>query len=107
MLVRTGRVEETIWLGVDVECQLTYALELSDCVTEATLRYAQAEIVVSLPSTLAAEWHDTGRIGIYAVVDLGSRGLLELVLEKDFACLDRSDEDNLDTFPNPLAGAIC
>lgn len=32
---------------------------------------------------------------------------LELILEKDFACLDRSDADNHDTFPNPLIGASC
>lgn len=32
---------------------------------------------------------------------------LELILEKDFACLDRSDADNHDTFPNPFIGASC
>jgi hypothetical protein len=29
------------------------------------------------------------------------------VVEKDFACLDRIDEDNGDTFANPHAGATC
>ena len=32
---------------------------------------------------------------------------MDLILEKDFACLDRSNEHNQDTFPNPLTEAIC
>lgn len=45
-------------------------------------------------------------MGIYATADLGSRGTLELSIEKDFACLDRSDADNLVTFAIPLARAV-
>jgi len=30
-----------------------------------------------------------------------------VIVEKDFACLDRSDEGNKDTFANPLAGPNC
>ena len=40
-------------------------------------------------------------------LDMGSAGSLEVVVEKDFACLDRSDEDNSDSFANPHAGATC
>ena len=36
----------------------------------------------------------------------GNRSL-DLIVEKDFACLDLSDADNEDTFPNPNSGAIC
>jgi hypothetical protein len=71
------------------------------------LRCTQPEIVILVPSREAARWRDSDQVGIYATADLGTRGLLDLILEKDFACLDRSDEDNLDTFPNPLAGAVC
>jgi hypothetical protein len=38
---------------------------------------------------------------------MGPAGSLEVVVEKDFACLDRSDEGNSDNFANPLAGAVC
>jgi len=34
-------------------------------------------------------------------------GSLALLIEKDFACLDRSEEDNEDTFPNPNTGTKC
>jgi hypothetical protein len=38
---------------------------------------------------------------------MGPAGSLEIVVENDFACLDRSDEDNSDAFANPHAGAAC
>jgi len=40
-----------------------------------------------------------------ATVDVGPRGTLDLIVEKDFACLDGSDADNLETFANPTG--IC
>ena len=46
-------------------------------------------------------------VGVYTTLDMGSAGSLEVAVEKDFACLDRSDEDNCDTFANPHLGATC
>jgi hypothetical protein len=48
-----------------------------------------------------------GQIGIYSAVNLGGREMLDVIVEKDFACLDLSDADNHDTFPNPQIGAVC
>jgi hypothetical protein len=48
-------------------------------------------------------WSTTGEVGIAGEVDLGIRGTLSVLVEKDFACLDGSIDENLDTFPNPLA----
>jgi hypothetical protein len=106
-LIRTGRIEETTWFGIGPGCRLTYALEVSDGGNGVSLRCASPEIAVLLPSGEASTWRNSDQVGIYASVDLGLRGFLEVVVEKDFACLDRNDEDNFDTFPNPLAGAIC
>lgn len=106
-LVRNGRIEETTWLGAGSNCRLTYALELSHNGDGVTLRNVPPEIAVLLPSGEVSTWKSSDQVGIYATADLGPHGFLELVIEKDFACLDRSDEDNLDTFPNPLAGAVC
>lgn len=107
MLIRTGRIEETIWFSAGADCSLTYALELSHGVTSVTMRCTRPEIAVLMPASEAATWRSSDQVGIYATADLGPRGLLDLTIEKDFACLDRSDADNLDTFPNPLAAAVC
>jgi hypothetical protein len=106
-LIRTGRIEETTWFGLSAGCRLTYALEVDKKIEGVTLRCATPEIAVLIPCGEAAAWKNSDQVGIYATADLGLRGFLELVVEKDFACLDRSDEENLDTFPNPLAGAVC
>ena len=37
----------------------------------------------------------------------GDIGTLALLIEKDFACLDGSEADNEDTFPNPNDGTSC
>jgi hypothetical protein len=105
-LIFNGRIEETTWLGSGADCRLTYALELSDG-DDVTLRCVPPEIAVLVPSGEAAKWRNGDQVGIYATAELGPCGSLELVIEKDFACLDRSDEDDIDTFPNPLAGAVC
>ena len=52
-------------------------------------------------------WEGSSQVGIYSTVDLGERGLLDILAEKDYACLDLSDAENIDTFPNPSAGAVC
>jgi hypothetical protein len=36
----------------------------------------------------------------------GPAGLPELSVEKDFACLDDSDEDNRDTFTNSMESGV-
>jgi hypothetical protein len=56
---------------------------------------------------MANTWCSTDLVGISESVSLGSLGSLDLLIEKDFACLDLSDEENQDTFANPNAGAIC
>ena len=47
------------------------------------------------------KFYATKEAAIYADAVIGSHGTLDVLLEKDFACLDRSDEENSDTFPNP------
>jgi hypothetical protein len=60
-----------------------------------------------MPADQAIAWGVTDQVGIAENISLGNFGSLGLLIEKDFACLDRSEEDNEDTFPNPNAGTIC
>jgi len=52
-------------------------------------------------------WADSDNIGVYADVSLDDEQVLSVAIEKDFACLDRSDAENEDTFPNPNLAAVC
>ena len=106
-LLKTGRIEETMWLGSEDSSRLTFALEHSGSVCAATLRSFHPEIAIVLPPQDVRDWSSSDEVGVYAMVSLGPRGFLDVAIEKDFACLDRSDEDNLDTFPHPLSEARC
>ncbi|SRR6266849_4677186 len=106
-LIDTGHIEETIHFSSNEQSRLTYALEHESDLSSATLRYQWPAVVIVLPKEEATTWAESNQVGIYASVDLGPRGALDLIVEKDFACLDLTDADNLDTFPNPHGAAIC
>jgi hypothetical protein len=104
-LLDVGHIEETIHFSPEEQSRLTYSLRVEPDLTSATLRYQRPEVVAVLPTKEATTWARDNQVGIYATVDLGPRGTLDLIVEKDFACVDGSDADNLDTFPNPTG--IC
>ena len=104
-LLSTGRIEESIYFGAEPDAQLTYVLEQSASNENMTVRYRPHEVTVVLPTESARTWAEGDEVGIYGAVDVAS-GQLTVVVEKDFACLDRRD-GNEDTFPNPKGAQAC
>ena len=100
-------VEETIHFGQLENARLSYALQQDSSVGKPTVEYTQNRVVILMPSDQANAWGASDQVGIAENISLGILGSLALLIEKDFACLDRSDEDNHDTFPNPNAGTTC
>jgi hypothetical protein len=100
-------VAETIRFAAAPEAKLTYALARGTQSGVAIVRYCAAEVTVLLSEEQAQRWSQESEVGVYTQVDIAPEGLLELIVEKDFACLDRSDEGNKDTFANPLMGSVC
>ena len=49
-------------------------------------------------------WASGDQIGIESEQLVDHQASLRILIEKDFACIDGTDEQNADTFPNPLAG---
>jgi hypothetical protein len=101
------RLEETIHFAPQDTAKLTYALEQELSGVAVTVRYTNGDITVRIPAERVNRWCLTDQIGIIESISLGSTESLDLLIEKDFACLDRSDQDNADTFANPAAGAAC
>jgi hypothetical protein len=104
-LLSEGRIEETIHFGPEPDARLTYALEQSASKIEMAVRYRPQEVTVILSTENARSWAEGDEVGIYGSFNVG-HGQLELVIEKDFACLDRR-EGNEDTFPNPKGAQAC
>jgi hypothetical protein len=102
-----GRIEDTVQFTPAPEARLTYALEVSPGNTQTQVRYSPQEVAVILAPRQVVQWSQETEVGVYTQVPIGTGDSLEVIVEKDFACLDRSDEGNKDTFANPLAGTNC
>ena len=100
-------LEETIHFTPEAAAKFSYALQLEPEVSAPTIQYSGNRVAILIPADLAIAWGTSDQVGIAEDFNLGEFGSLELLIEKDFACLDRSQEDNHDTFANPNAGMTC
>lgn len=101
-LLAEGRIAEATRLGAAPGAALTYSLACADC-EAVELRHTADEIAVVLPWPVAHNWSEESETGVNAAVDLGGASL-SILVEKDFACLHGTAEDNVGTFPNPKMG---
>lgn len=61
-------------------------------------------MLVQIPRAAVADWATTEQVSIKADLPLGDGEFLQLLIEKDFACLaPRDDEDESDMYPHPGA----
>ena len=100
-------LEETIHFTAEANAKFTYALQQDPLVSIPTVQYTDNRVAIVIPANQANAWGVTDQVGIAEDISLGNLGSLALLIEKDFACLDRSEEDNEDTFLNPNAGPKC
>jgi hypothetical protein len=102
-LMSRNRIEEAIRFAPEPEATLTYVLESAAGIPTAIAHYSRQRITVVINQDDLRTWNEAAQVGIYASLDIGSGERLELIVEKDFACLDRNDEQNEDAFANPHA----
>jgi hypothetical protein len=101
------RIETVIHFAPEPDARFTYALERSSSAQKLAVRYTPGEVTVLLPAAQANAWSATEQVGVYESLDIGHAERLDILLEKDFACIDGTDAQNADTFPNPAAGVGC
>ena len=100
-------LDDTIHFAPEPGARFTYALQQEPSLSRPAVHYAGNKVTILVPADQAYAWGITDQIGIAEDISLGDLGTLALLIEKDFACLDRSEEENQDTFPNPNAGITC
>lgn len=105
-LLRDGRIVERIRFGPASDARLGYALEIRDTHQEITIDYRDGTAIVALSSAAARHWAASDDVGIYGDAETGD-GPVALLVEKDFACLDRNDPQDEDAFPHPGEGMVC
>lgn len=95
-------IEETEFPG----SVFSYSLELSDN-EDMIANFEGGQIVITMPREIIPEWADTDLVSLYTEQKLAGDGLLEILVEKDFTCLEpghhRNCEDDQDTYPHPSA----
>jgi hypothetical protein len=106
-LLRHGEIREHVQFTADPKDRLTYAVTSSSSGYTTSVAYQLGDITVSVPATQLEKWAGSDDVGIYADLMRGDDGGLSVAIEKDLSCLDRSDADNEDTFPNPNLAAAC
>lgn len=94
-LTTTNRIEEQIHLGQDIV--FTFALTIENIASvQAGLK--NNTLSVALPQATAQQWITTNQVGIEVHNEVSPTHQLHILIEKDFPCLDRENEDKSDTF---------
>jgi hypothetical protein len=98
-----GRVQELTLFGP--QAQFCYALEAVDS-TDVEANYCNNTLTIRVPRTTANDWATSDLVGISAEQKIAENVSLQLIIEKDFACLSPRGEEDADTFAHPQAGEL-
>lgn len=99
-----GKITEVTAFGPEPADQLRFILEVSSA-PELGVHFEASTTTVRVPQELAAKWTGTELVGFDGKVEAGKGQQMDLLVEKDFACLDAPEEDNAGAYPNP--NAVC
>lgn len=94
--------QNTFEAGTDfLNRRLVYKIDACD-VAEPSAAFSENMIKVLLPVATVKNWCATEEVGIYAKQSLPDSKELQIIVEKDFACLTRREgEDDSDAYENP------
>jgi hypothetical protein len=80
----------------------SYALIAKDGISSLEAEYIDNKLTLFIPKQDAKEWYSNTKVGYRATVKVDAENILVLLIEKDFQCLDETEEDQSDNFANPL-----
>jgi hypothetical protein len=98
-----GRVQEITLFGP--QAQFCYTLEAVDTL-QLEAEYSNNTITVRVPRVMAHDWATTELVGLCTEQKIAENVSLQLIIEKDFACLSPRGEEDSDTFEHPQAGQL-
>lgn len=98
-LAETGYLEEETNFGAGQK--FGYALAAKEGISGLQASFENGKIKMFIPVDFAKNWFAEERVGFENEVEVAPGISLKLLVEKDFVCLDDSEEDQSDNFPNP------
>jgi hypothetical protein len=105
-LAQSGALSERVEFSGRVA--FVYGLRISGEFEKGIARFADGELIVSVPAAPAAAWMSSNReVGLYYDQESQGGGILHLIIEKDFQCIDGPPEE-IDPagYPHPLAKSV-
>jgi hypothetical protein len=94
-----GTVSETMSFGTGDDQQLKFVMTKGG--NTFAVSQSGTHIQITVPASVADNWTSTGMVGFEETVTANHGGQIALLVEKDFECVDGSDDDNAGTYPNP------
>ena len=95
-LAQERLVEETVNLGHQIIFK--FALGIDEVSSQIQASLSGNYLQLSLPLTVAQVWINSNEVGLEVNQTISETDTLHLLIEKDFPCLDRPEEDKSDTF---------
>lgn len=77
--------------------QMTYALNIHN-LSEIQADFSNNAMRISIPTQLADSWINSNEVSIETTLKLDKNEKLHILIEKDFPCKDREEENKEDTF---------
>jgi len=94
-LAKDSKIQETI--TISDQAMFGFSLHISDDV-EVNAKLQENIVQVYLPRAIASQWINSNEVGIEVNNPINDSKTLHILIEKDFPCLDREEEDYNDTF---------
>jgi hypothetical protein len=99
-LTATGSLSETTHFAPG--SALVYMIELSATLDHAQALFEAGRLVVELPAADFHRWAQNDTVGIRHAQETGDGTCLEILIEKDFECIDSAmNESDVQYYPNP------
>lgn len=95
-----GKIMEMLEFGEEPKDQIGFGLKLSTG-KSLSVSFNSNTTIVHVPKSIADEWTGTNIVGFNGTIDTGMGRTIEVLVEKDFKCLDGREEENEGSYPNP------
>ena len=96
-LAQTGYLEEQTSFSNNL---FIYAVQKTDA-ADLSATFENNKITIFVPASFIEDWVGNSIVGLDTKMPISQTESLYLLIEKDFVCLDETNEDQSDNYNNP------
>ncbi|PSL49799.1 hypothetical protein CLV51_1011135 [Chitinophaga niastensis] len=103
LLETTGKVESITHIGAGT---LHFCIRGKE-ITDPVIKMEHDGVHLLLPVTLLTPWYAPDQVGFELILPNTDGSELTILVEKDFKCLTEREEDDSQSFDNPMTDKNC